>query len=98
MLINIDEKAATWFKQEFENNMLSNIRMFPQYAGFGEKNKGFTLAFSAETPANIGLKKQINGITFLVDGNDIWFFEETETCMTVDDQLNELQITYKPIH
>ncbi|WP_251552174.1 HesB/YadR/YfhF family protein [Neobacillus muris] len=98
MLIRIDDKAASWFKEEFQDTMLSNIRMFPQYAGFGEKNKGFTLAFSAETPTNIGFTEEINGITFFVDGNDVWFFEETETFMTVDEHLNELQITYKTIH
>ncbi|WP_462408876.1 HesB/YadR/YfhF family protein [Neobacillus sp. Marseille-QA0830] len=98
MLLTIDEKAAAWFKQEFQGTMLSNICMFPQYAGFGEKNKGFTLAFSAETPANIGFTQEIKGITFLVDGNDVWFFEETETCMTVDENIHELQITYKTIN
>lgn len=92
MLITIDEKAAMWFTNEFEIN---TVRMFPQYDGFGEKNKGFSLAFSAEAPSNIGFTKEINGINFFVEGNDVWFFEDTETSLSFNDEVNEIQITFK---
>lgn len=95
MLISIDEKAANWFKKEYDFDNTMSIRMFPQYAGFGEKNKGYSLAFSLETPANLGFKKEIDGITFFVEGNDVWFFEDTETYLSVDDYLNELLVSYK---
>jgi uncharacterized protein YneR len=92
MLISIDEKAAKWFTNEFEIN---TVRMFPRYSGFGEKNKGFSLAFSAEAPSNVGFMKEINGINFYVEGNDVWFFEDTETCLSFNDEINEIQITFK---
>ncbi|NWQ41134.1 hypothetical protein MLOOGBEN_10555 [Bacillus sp. EB106-08-02-XG196] len=92
MLISIDEKAAKWFTSEFEIN---TVRMFPRYSGFGEKNKGFSLAFSAEAPTNVGFTKEINGINFYVEGNDVWFFEDTETCLSFNDEMNEIQITFK---
>jgi uncharacterized protein YneR len=95
MFISIDEKATTWFTREFEFNKPFNIRMFPQYAGFGEKHKGYSLAFSAEIPANAGFVKEVNGITFFVEGNDVWFFEDTETYLSVDDLINEIQVTFK---
>jgi len=69
--------------------------MYPQYAGFGLKNKGYSLAFSLETPANIGLRKEIAGITFFVESNDMWFFEDTETYLTMDDAMDELFVMYK---
>ncbi|MCL6571667.1 MAG: hypothetical protein K6T88_08270 [Bacillus sp. (in: Bacteria)] len=95
MIISIDERATTWFTSEFEFNKPFSIRMFPQYAGFGQKHKGYSMAFSAEKPANIGFTKEINGITFFVEGSDVWFFEDTETTLSVDNLLNELQVTYK---
>lgn len=95
MLISIDEKAATWFTREFEQNKPFSIRMFPQYAGFGQKHKGYSLAFSAETPANVGYTKELNGITFFVEGNDVWFFEDTETFLSANDNLEEIQISFK---
>ncbi|OLS33609.1 HesB/YadR/YfhF family protein [Bacillus sp. MRMR6] len=95
MLISIDERATHWFNKEYGFNKPFALRMFPQYAGFGEKNKGFTLAFSAETPTNAGYVKEMNGITFYVEGNDEWFFKETETYLTANALLDEIQITFK---
>ena len=95
MFISIDEKASSWFTREFEFNKPFSIRMFPQYAGFGQKHKGYSLAFSVEHPANISFTKEVNGITFYVEGNDVWFFEDTETYLSVDDHLDEIQITFK---
>ncbi len=92
MNISIDEKAARWFTDEFQNN---HVRMFPQYDGFGEKNKGFSLAFSAEAPTNIGFLKEINGIRLYVEGNDVWFFEDTETWLSYNDEIKEIQISFK---
>jgi uncharacterized protein YneR len=95
MIISIDERATTWFTSEFKFNKPFSIRMFPLYAGFGQRHKGYSMAFSAETPTNIGFTKEINGITFFVEGSDVWFFEDTETYLSIDNYLNEIQVTYK---
>jgi uncharacterized protein YneR len=95
MLISIDERATNWFNKEFEMKKPFTVRMFPQYAGFGEKHKGFSLAFSAETPSNAGFTKEVNGITFFVEGNDVWFFEDTQTYFSTNDLSDEIQITFK---
>ncbi|MEH7417724.1 hypothetical protein V7266_20855 [Neobacillus drentensis] len=95
MFISIDEKAALWFTKEFEMKEPISIRLYPQYAGFGEKNKGYSLAFSAEQSSDACYTQVLNGITFYVEGNDIWFFENTETYLTFDELLKEIQIYYK---
>ena len=95
MFISIDEEASSWFRKEFEITKPFSIRMFPQYAGFGQKHKGYSLAFSAETPSNAGFIKEVNGISFFVEGNDVWFFEDTETSMSIDHLLDELKVSYK---
>lgn len=95
MMISIDEKASTWFKKEFDFDKPFCIRMFPIYAGLGQKNKGYSLAFSAEAPTNTGFEKEIDGITFYVEDNDVWFFEETQTYLSADEHHLELEILYK---
>jgi uncharacterized protein YneR len=97
MMISIDEKAFSWFNKEFELSKPFSIRMFPQYAGLGEKHKGYSLAFSAETPTNAGFTKEINGITFYVEGNDIWFFDDTETYLSIDPK-DELKVSFKVLN
>jgi uncharacterized protein YneR len=95
MLISVDEKAVTWFAKEFDNSHSLNIRMFPQYQGFGQKHKGYSLAFSAEAPTNAGYTKEINGITFFIEGNDVWFFEDTKTYLSFNEQFDELEISFQ---
>jgi uncharacterized protein YneR len=94
MMISIDEKAYSWFAKEFEFEKPYSIRMFPQYAGFGEKHKGYSLGFSIEAPTNAKYLKEINGVTFYYEENDAWFFNDIETCLSID-KANELQISFK---
>jgi uncharacterized protein YneR len=93
MIISIDEKAFSWFNKEFELSKPFSIRMFPQYAGFGEKHKGYSLAFSAEAPTSAGFTNEMDGITFFVEDNDIWFFDETKTYLSIDPK-DELKVTF----
>jgi uncharacterized protein YneR len=94
MLISIDERAFSWFTKEFELNKPFSIRMFPQYAGFGEKHKGYSIGFSAETPTNANFKQEIDGVTFYIEENDAWYFSDTETHLSIGDK-DELQISFK---
>jgi uncharacterized protein YneR len=94
MFISIDEKAFSWFSKEFEFGKPFSIRLFPQYAGFGMKHRGFSLAFSAETPDNAEYSQEINGITFFVEGNDTWFFSDTKTSLSLDNR-EELQVSFE---
>src|SRR6476661_3237450 len=94
MKISIDEKAFAWFTKEFEFSKPFSIRMFPQYAGFGQKHQGYSLGFSAETPTNAEYKQEINGVTFYFEETDAWFFSDTETCLSIN-ATDELQISFK---
>lgn len=94
MFISIDESAFSWFTKEFELSKPFSIRMYPQYAGFGEKHKGYSLGLSCEAPSNAGFSKEINGITFYVEGNDVWFFNDAETYLSLN-QADELLVSFK---
>jgi uncharacterized protein YneR len=96
MLISIDEKAFAWFKKEFESTESLNIRMFPQYGGFGQKHREFTLGFSAEAPTSAEYQEEINGVTFYYEENDAWFFNNAETYLSIDETA-ELQISFKEL-
>ncbi|OCA84388.1 hypothetical protein A8F94_16940 [Bacillus sp. FJAT-27225] len=95
MILSLDEKAFSWFSTEFDIKAPLSIRLYPQYAGLGVKHKGFTLAFSAEPPTNAGYLKEYNGITFYVEENDRWFFEDTKTILSFDDTLSEIVVKYE---
>ncbi|WP_210366078.1 hypothetical protein [Bacillus sp. REN3] len=98
MTISIDQKAYKWFENEFDTPKPFFIRLFPQYAGFGDKNKGYSLAFSLETPAVAAEQQEIDGITFYVESNDTWFFNETDVEIKYNDTSEEIFACYTAQH
>lgn len=96
-MISIDDKAFKWFEKEFQSAKPFSIRLYPQYAGLGEKNKGFSLAFSLEDPAICCEQQEREGITFYVESNDKWFFDETDIEIKYNDAINEIFTIYKVI-
>ncbi|WLR56896.1 hypothetical protein LC048_08530 [Mesobacillus subterraneus] len=94
MTIKIDQNAFKWFEQEFDTPKPFHIRLYPQYAGFGVKNKGYSLAFSLEAPAIAAEQQEIDGITFFVESNDTWFFDETDVELKLSDTSGEIFAKY----
>ncbi len=95
MTIKIDQEAFKWFEREFNTPKPFHIRLYPQYAGFGDKNKGYSLAFSLEAPAIAAEQHEIDGITFYVESNDTWFFHETDVEIQYSDAAGEIFTNYK---
>lgn len=72
--------------------------LYPQYAGFGLRNKGYSLAFALEKPAIAAQQQEIDGITFFVESNDTWFFEETDVEIKYSHAEQEIFTIYKELH
>lgn len=98
MMITIENKAYTWFESEFEVPKPFFVRLYPQYAGFGEKNKGYSLAFSLEKPALLATKQEIDGITFYVESNDSWFFDKTNVSIQFCEDKKEIYASYDELN
>jgi uncharacterized protein YneR len=97
-MITIDQNAYKWFEAEFQTQKPFFIRLYPQYAGFGQKNKGYSLAFSLENPTIAAAKQVINGITFYVESNDTWFFDGTDVDIKYCDNNHEVFASYTENH
>ncbi|MGM0903195.1 MAG: HesB/YadR/YfhF family protein [Bacillota bacterium] len=93
-MIKIESNAYKWFESEFVVPKPFSIRLYPQYAGFGEKNKGFSLAFSLEEPNIAETQQEIDGITFFIESNDCWFFDDTNVSIQFCENKKEVYTTY----
>ncbi|MCM3585979.1 hypothetical protein M3182_09600 [Mesobacillus maritimus] len=93
-MIKIENEAYHWFETEFDVPKPFFVRLYPQYAGFGEKNKGYSLAFALEQPNIVATKQEMNGITFYVETNDAWFFDKTNVKIQFNDDKKEIFTTF----
>ncbi|WP_181884641.1 HesB/YadR/YfhF family protein [Neobacillus piezotolerans] len=90
-----DDKALSWFSDEFGITAPISIRLFPQYNGFGIQHKGYSLAFSAEPATDPSYAAEMNGLTFYIEASDLWFFKDTKTFLFFDEAQKELAVRYE---
>lgn len=95
MKIIISEEAAEWYKKELEITKPSYVRFYVRYGGVGGNVPGFSIGISLESPIEIHTSTTINDITFFIEEQDAWYFEDKNFVITFDEKLNEPQFTYE---
>ena len=89
MKIMIQPKALAWYKEELDLHEGDFVRFFARYGGCSTVQKGFSLGINKEQPIHIGAKTELNGITFFIEENDLWYFDEHNLMVDFDEQMNE---------
>ena len=97
MKITVTEKAMAWFKEEMDAKPGDHIRFFARYGGCSTVQSGFSLGVSREMPNHIGAKHEQAGITFYIEENDLWYFEENDLIVDCNpEDESELTYAYQP--
>jgi len=89
MKIIVQPKALNWYVEELDLREGDFVRFFARYGGCSTVQKGFSLGLAKEPPLNIGAKSEINGVTFFIEENDLWYFDNNNLTVDFDEQLNE---------
>lgn len=95
MNIIIKDEALKWFYDEMEAAQGDTIRFYARYGGSSPFHEAFSLGMNREQPHEIGVKNEIEGITFFIERSDLWFFAEHSLIVSVDAALDELAYTYE---
>jgi len=93
--IIISEDAMQWFKEEMEATAGENVRFFVRYGGSSKLQPGFSLGVTKDQPLESAVETTHDGITFFIEKSDVWYFDEHNLHVTVNDQLNELAYAYE---
>lgn len=78
MKIHISNEAADWYKDELVLKSGDFVRFFARYGGFSTVQQGFSLGLSNEKPEDVGVKQEVNGITYFIEDRDLWYFDEND--------------------
>ena len=95
MEIIIEQEAYHWFKREMDLEAGDTIRFYARYGGSSLFHEAFSLGMNREQPHSIGIKTVIDGVTFYIEQDDLWFFNEHSLVVSVDEKLDELHYEYK---
>ncbi|MFT4416013.1 HesB/YadR/YfhF family protein [Fredinandcohnia humi] len=89
MDLTISRKAAEWYKDELMLNEGDAVRFFVRYGGFSSFQKGFSLGLSIEPLEHVGVKTEASGIIFFIKEDDLWYLDEHDISITLNEKLNE---------
>ena len=56
---------------------------------------GFSLGIARNQPTHIGSSTEINDVTFYVEHDDLWFFEDYDLVIPLNEKLNEPELSMK---
>lgn len=95
MKIVLTEQALQWFKDEMEATSGDMIRFYARYGGSSPFHEGFSLGMNREQAHEIGVLTEHAGIQFYIEQADLWFFNDHDLIVSVDEKLDELQYAYE---
>ncbi|GAE30911.1 HesB/YadR/YfhF family protein [Alkalihalobacillus hemicellulosilyticus] len=97
MNIEVTKPAIQWFKDEFDINSEEHsfIRIFARYGGCGSLQSGFSLGISKESPEKVGEKTEVEGITFYIEEEDLWYFDGHHLKVKYSRKNEEIEFVYE---
>ncbi|PLS01339.1 HesB/YadR/YfhF family protein [Neobacillus cucumis] len=95
MKIGISTAALQWFKDEVELKNGDKVRFYVKIYGNSPVQEGFSLAFTVDNePIDIAVKTEIEGLTFFIEGADLWFFNGHDLFVDFNAKIDELEFNY----
>jgi uncharacterized protein YneR len=96
MEIVISNSAIKWFKDEVGISIGDKVKFYVKIYGNSPVQEGFSLGFTVDNePIDMAVKTETEGLTFYVEGADIWFFNENNLHVDYNEKLDELEYSYK---
>ncbi|GIN21190.1 MAG TPA: hypothetical protein DEO65_06775 [Bacillus bacterium] len=86
MQIKLTDHAAEWFKDEMLLKTGDSVRFFVRYGGTSPLQEGFSLGMNKEEPMDPGVEYTKNGILFFIEASDIWYFQDHDLIVDVDEK------------
>ncbi|MCR8845543.1 Fe-S cluster assembly protein HesB [Paenibacillus sp. SC116] len=87
MQLRVTEQAVKRFQSEWGFVNGDHIRIFVRYSGFSSSGP-YSFGIIKEAPRYPAVTESVEGITFFMEENDVWFLEDQE--LTIDEKHEEI--------
>lgn len=98
MELILSKEAIQWFKDEMDATSGDFIKFFARYGGSNPFHEGFSIGVNFEEPIQLAVSTIIDDITFFVEEDDLWFFNDHDLHVTMDTETDELHYEYVQPH
>lgn len=97
MKLGINESAMNWFKKEMGIQSGDFVRFYARYGGFSTQHPSFSLGVSKELPNQMGTHTVMDGVTFYVEHDDMWYLDNVDLMVDYNKEKDELLFDYKSV-
>ncbi|TLS35841.1 HesB/YadR/YfhF family protein [Pseudalkalibacillus caeni] len=95
MKLSVAKEALNWFENEYKQDTgILYVRLFPQYGGFGSKQKGYAVGFSIDVPDDPGEEWSVGPLRFFYEKNDEWYFGDSQLAINVNKSFDEIFFSF----
>lgn len=94
MDVKIDANALNWYKDELDLQNGDYVRFFVRYGGCSAVQQGFSLGVAKDRPQHIGVSTEVEGITFFIEEQDVWYFDDHDLVVGYSTSLEEPEFQY----
>lgn len=84
MKFAVSKQAANWYKKEMDLDNGDYVQYYLQiYGGIATTHPNYSLGMSIGKTENIGVKDEVEGITFYFNDDNSWLFNEYDLSVVV---------------
>ncbi|WP_257008347.1 HesB/YadR/YfhF family protein [Bacillus sp. FJAT-45350] len=91
----VTEEAKKWFFNEFNLKKGNEIRIFVRYGGCGSFQQGFSLGIMKETSSEKEVESVIEGVSFYITREDLWYFDGVNLTINYDETKEEIEFLHE---
>lgn len=93
MQISMSDKVVQWYKEDLSLAEGDFVRFYVRYGGFNSFIKGFSLGIDRDTPEQSHIQMEKDGITFYIEDDDSWYFDDKDLIIEFNEQSKEPEFT-----
>jgi uncharacterized protein YneR len=88
--MSIEQPAALWYKNEMALQDGDCLRIFVRLGGSGSYQPGFSLGIMKDAPRTPGLQDVVEGITFYMEEDNLWYLDNKDLQVLFDETREEI--------
>ncbi|WP_029192425.1 HesB/YadR/YfhF family protein [Paenibacillus harenae] len=92
MRLIVEQPAARWYKTEMELKDGDFIRIYVRLGGCGSVHPGLSLGVTKDTPRSPALSETIDGITYYIEEDNLWYLDNQSLRISFDEQYEEIMM------
>ncbi|MBO7742567.1 HesB/YadR/YfhF family protein [Paenibacillus sp. MWE-103] len=92
MKLSVEQSAARWYIREMDLSDGDHLRIFVRLGGSGSVQPGYSLGVMKDIPRDPGIKDVVEGITFYMESDNLWFLEERELIIRFMEQEDDISM------